>query len=195
MLAWQLVGHDYYLSLNFGEIKSGVPCPVWFSSSTAVTWTHCNKSGEGPQRCWRAWNVCLLRRGWELQLFSLERRLWGVLSMCVNSWWKGMKNSAALFSVALSRRVKVNRYDLKLRRFCLKMEKKHISFTNGWWNTGSFRSKTAFKGYFRKIAWLNNRIRRDASFKRWDRPKNESNKKVLSHFSESRNESNAYTNV
>jgi len=68
----------------------------------------------------------------ELQLFGLKRRrLGGVLSVCINIWWKRVKKPVRLFSVVYSD----NGHKLKYKIFHLHGIK--TSLLGGWSNTAT----------------------------------------------------------
>lgn len=75
------------------ESDSGFP-------STRETWTYWAEFSKRPQIWGRPWNMYFTRKGWELELFSLEkRRLRGILAMCINIWWEEWRQSQNVVEV------------------------------------------------------------------------------------------------
>lgn len=88
-------------------------CWVW-----EHMWTYWWGAKEGPQQWLWDWTILYMRKDWELQLFSLEKkRLRALLLMNVSTWRKGAKRTIRLYSVVPSERNRGKRYKLKHSRF------------------------------------------------------------------------------
>lgn len=69
---------------------------------------------DGPWRSLRDWSIWHEERLRELGLFSLEKRkLRGILTKCINTWWQGMKKTEPDFSVVPKDRARDSEHKLK----------------------------------------------------------------------------------
>jgi len=81
-----------------GEATFRLLYPVLGSPNSRKTGISSKKSSGGPQKWLGVWSISCMRKGWDLEFFSLDkRRLRGISSQCINISSVGIKHMMADF--------------------------------------------------------------------------------------------------